>query len=234
MRIYTVSAALLAAAALYAAPAAAAPVSIAFSGYVTGATGDFNGLFGVAGSPAGTALSGAIVYDPASFNAPSATCTVNCRAWDSTDGSMPNGTVHVSQTINGVTKSWNGVYFSDLLLAYSTTGGTWQYNNLHQAFELVSETSTPLGNGTNVVQFNLGTLDNSVSIVNPALDPNGPFTLSNAQFQTNNASWNTATSTVQWDFTLTTIDAPEPGAWGVMCIGLVGLAAGRYRRMAVA
>ncbi|MEI7713169.1 MAG: hypothetical protein WCI94_17160, partial [Rhodospirillales bacterium] len=211
------------------APTYAIVVTGTYAGTVTGATGDFNGLFGTTGAAAGNAITGTFRYDTAFFNAPSATCTGGCAAWGSTDGSMAGGVLIMTQTINGVTLSWNGVYYNGVTLGYSTSGGPWPYNYLHQAFELVSEETTPLGNGTNTVQINLGTLDNTVSIVNPSLDPAGPFNLQAAQFGVNASSWNTSTSLVQWDFQIGTIDAPEPDSVALLAMGAILLHTARRR-----
>ncbi len=211
------------------APAHATVVTGNFAGTVTSASGDFNGLFGTVGAAEGTAITGTFRYDTAVFGAPSASCTGGCAYWGSTDASIPSGTLTMTQTINGVTLSWDGLYYSGVLLGYSTSGGNWPYNYLHQAFELLSEQSTPLGNGTNTAQINLGTLDNTVSIVNPALDPAGPFNLQAAQFGLNASSWNTPTSLVQWGFQIGTVDAPEPSSMALLAIGLLGLHAA-YRR----
>ena len=150
-----------------AAPVGATVVNGSFAGTVTSASGDFNGLFGTSGSPVGEAITGTFSYDTANFGAPSTQSAANSALWTSFDGSMAPGTMSISETINGVTLSWNGTYYNGMLLAYSTTGGNWAYNYLHQAFEIIAEQVTPYG--TNAAQMNLGTLDNSVSIVNPAL-----------------------------------------------------------------
>ena len=215
---------------LAAAPVSAAVVNGSFGGTVTDASGDFNGLFGTSGPAAGTAITGTFSYDTANLNAPSPTCTVNCAAWGSTDGSMANGALTIAETINGITLTWNGTYYNGLLLGYSSSGGSWPYNYLHQAFEIVSEQSTPFGNGTNATQLNIGTLDNSASIVNPALNPAGPFNLQALQFSNAGSSWNTPTSLVQWSFQVNTIDAPEPATLGLFAVGLAALGVARRRR----
>lgn len=215
---------------LASAPVNATVVTGSFAGTVTGGSGDFNGLFGTTGSIAGTAITGTFRYDTANFFTPSPTCTVECAAWDSTDGSMAPGTITMTETINGVTLSWNGVYYNDLLLAYSTTGGSWQYGYLHQAFEIVAEQSTAFGTTTNAAQLNLGTFDNSVSIVNSALDPNGPFNLQAFQFVNAGSNWNTPTSNVQWSFSVDTVSAPEPATLVLFAVGIAGVAVARRRR----
>ncbi len=212
------------------APVGATVVNGSFGGTVTYASGDFNGLFGTSGSAIGTAITGTFRYDTANLNAPSPTCPVDCAAWGSTDGSMAPGALTITETINGITLSWNGAYYNGLLLAYSSSGGGWPYNYLHQAFEIVSEQSTSFGNGTNATQLNIGTLDNTASIVNPALDPAGPFNLQALQFSNAGSSWNTPTSTVQWNFQVDTIDAPEPATFGSFAVGLAALGALRRRR----
>jgi hypothetical protein len=212
------------------APVGATVVNGSFGGTVIDASGDFNGLFGTSGSAIGTAITGTFSYDTVNFNAPSPYCSVNCAAWGSTDGSMAPSALTITETINGITLTWNGAYYNGLVLGYSTSGGSWPYNYLHQAFEMISEQSTPYGIGTNAAQLNIGTLDNTASIVNPALDPAGPFNLQALQFSNAGSNWNTQASNVQWSFQVDTIDAPEPTTLGLFAVGLAALCAARRRR----
>jgi len=213
-----------------AAPVGATVVNGSFAGTVTSASGDFNGLFGTSGSAIGTAISGTFSYDTANFGPPSTQSAANSALWTSFDGSMARSALTITETINGVTLSWNGNYYNDMLLAYSSTGGNWAYNYLHQAFEIIAAQSTPYGTSTDAAQLNLGTLDNTVSIVNAALDPAGPFNLQALQFSNAGSNWNTPTSNVEWNFQVDTVDTPEPATLGLFAVGLVALGAARRSR----
>jgi PEP-CTERM motif len=215
---------------LCSAPVGATVVNGSFSGTVTVAIGDFNGLFGTSGSAAGTVITGTFSYDTDNFYTPSPVCTVNCALWDSTSGSMANGALTITETINGITLTWDGVYYNGALVAYSSTGGSWPYGYLHQAFEVLSEDATPYGDGANTAALTIGTLDNTASIENPGLDPAGPFNLQALQFGLGGSYWNTPTSLVSWNFNIDTIDTPEPATLGLFAVSLAALGVARRRR----
>jgi hypothetical protein len=216
-------------------PAQATVVSVGFAGTVIGGSGDFNGLFGTSGPIAGNAITGTFSYDNANFNAPSAACTVGCAFWNSADGSMQNGTVTITETINGVTLAWRGVYYSDLALANSTTAGAWEYGagsgGAVQLFDMESCNIPPPNvlPGYVCTKLVYGMYDHSATIVNSALDPAGMFDLQAAQFQSLGSSWSTPNAYVQWTFQTNSVDVPEPASLAVFVVGLMGLAGLRRR-----
>jgi hypothetical protein len=211
-------AAVLLAAVMVAPAARATVVTEALQGIVTGQTGDVDALFGTTGGIIGRRIAVTIRYDTGVFGALPSGSNAFGHFWDSTDGSLPNGAVRMTQTINGVTLTYDGRYFASVLVAYGCSGavacGPWPYSLWTQTYGVVAETATQ--SGVSAAQINLGALDSSVTVTNPALDPAGPFDLAAAQVGSNGANWVTPTLAAGWSYD---IAVPEPPAIGVLTLG---------------
>lgn len=206
------------------------PVSLSFSGIVTQRNGDFDAMFGVApGSP--VAITGSFTYDPAGFAIPGGTPCGNpgdhCLGWDTTDGSLNAGALRAVETINGISMTFDGTYYGGVLLATGPGEGGWPYGYWLQAFELLSETSTPYGYGVNAAELNLGSLSDAPALVNPALDPGAPLDLRAVSIQANASYWSTATLEANWMFDILAV--PEPATGMLLLAGI--LAIPRRRRL---
>lgn len=217
------AAALALAAALLVTPAAqAAPVVITYAGTIRQANADTATLFGLApGAVIGTPVSGRIAYDTSAFRAPSPTSGPGYDGWGSTDGSLAQSAITVTQTVNGITLTYDGFYYNGLLAA--TSMGLYPYGFYGQALEIVSETDTHWG--TNAAQFNFVSDDPASGLMNPARNPAGPFNL-NAALQSNfffGFSWNTPDLQAQWILTIPTAGIPEPAGGLLLLPALLAL-----------
>lgn len=212
-----------------AAPGARATlVTESFQGVVAAASGDVNTVFGTTNGIIGRAVGITVSYDMAQFGVPGPGSNTIGHFWDSTDGSLPNGAVRMTQTINGVTLTYDGVYYDTVLVAYGCPGttscGPWDYSNWNQIYGAAAETQTPYG--INAAQINLGAYDSALMMTNPALDPAGPFDFAETQVQSDGANWFTPTGDAQWTFQ---IDLPEPAGLAPVLLG-AALLSQRLRR----
>jgi hypothetical protein len=208
--------------------ASATLVSESFQGIITSQSGDVDALFGTSGGIIGSTVETTVSFDTAAFGVPGPGSNGFGHFWDSTDGSLPNGVVRMTQTINGVTLIYDGTYYDNTLVTYGCPGGTpcgpWAYNTWTQNYSAVSETSTPYG--IDAAQINLGMLDDSAAMTNPSLDPGGPFDFGAAEIGSNGANWVTATLAAEWDYQ---IMVPEPAMLGPLVVGAAVLSK-RLRR----
>ena len=210
--------------------ASASEVSWTFSGVITGESGDVGNLVNVAGSVVGLSITGSVSYDTGVFGTPNTFGTSVVAAWDSTGGTLPNGTLTITETINGVTFGFSGAYYNGLLLAYGSPGsGDWPYSDWTQAYEVLSETSTPWG--VDAAEINLGRPDETVALVDPSLSASAPPNLAAIQDQVAGTDWFTAAGPASWGFDITEAqEVPEPGALGLLGVGVAGLGAARRGR----
>jgi|GEM_PF-4447049 hypothetical protein len=215
----------LAAALLVPAAAQAVPVLISYSGTIRQANADTATLFGLApGSVIGTPVSGRITYDTSAFRTPpSPTSGPGYDGWNSTDGSLAQGAIVVTQTINGITLTYDGIYYNDLLAATST--GLYAYGFYGQKLGIVSESNSP--SGVNVAQFNFVSDDPASGLMNPARNPAGPFNLyaalqSDFFFQ---AGWNTPDLNASWVLTIPDASIPEPASGLLLLPAMLALLA---------
>ena len=210
-------------------PASATEVSWSFAGTIIDQSGDVAGLVGLSGSVIGAPISGSFGYDTGVFGSPSAVSNSVGHVWDSTDGSLPNGVLRISETINGVTFGFDGLYYNGMVLAYgSSGGGAWPYSDWTQAIEVVSEHRTPYG--IDAAEINVGRLDEAVALVDPALDPAGPFDLGALQIDVNTTNWFTAAGLASWSFAIDRVEPiAAPGGSALLGVGVAGLATMRRR-----
>jgi len=210
-------------------PAAATEVSWSFAGTITAQIGDVAGLVGLSGSVVGAPISGSVGYDTAVFGPPNTVSNSVGHAWDSTDGSLPNGVLRISETINGVTFGFDGTYYNGVLLAYgSSGGGGWPYSDWTQAVEVVSEHQTPYG--VDAAEINVGRFDETVALVDPALDPAGPLNLAARQIEVNTTDWFTEAGRASWTFVIDRAEPiPAPAGSALLGVGVAGLVAMRRR-----
>jgi hypothetical protein len=221
-----------------ASPGYASLVSVAFTGQVTAGSGDIADVFGVS-SIQGDAITGSFTYDTGVFGpAQTLGCGPGCAFWDTTSGSLPQGTIQVSETINGVTVTTSGLYYSGLTLGNGNPPGSWPYgansSGWVQTFQLWSEQVAPNDAGIDATEINLGTFDPSSDLVNSSLNPGGPFDLAAATVQVDGTGWYSPSGELsQWDFDITSaqVSVPEPASTGLLVAGLIGLGVARPRRV---
>ncbi len=206
---------------LAATPGRAEVITGGYTAVVTQQGGDVQAIFGVA-SILGDAITGSYSYDTSAFGT-SGDCGAGCAQWDSTTGTLPNGSITMSQTLAGLTFTVNGLYYNGLLLGNSNVPGNWAYgansSGWTQTLQMWSEQNTSFAT-VDAITINIGRTDQALTLVDPGLTPGGAINLAAAANQSNGSNWATAAGAASWNFTIDTTPVPEPGSLALLATSL--------------